>query len=67
MKINLNEMELLNVLELIRKEYMDSKAYYEENQAEEDRIGITSPAAWRELYNNLITESDTKLLDKINK
>lgn len=58
--IKFNEMEIIKILEAIRSELIFSKRYYKENESEEDRIGVTSPQEWSEIYNNILKQSQEK-------
>ncbi|WP_261827501.1 hypothetical protein [Inconstantimicrobium mannanitabidum] len=60
MDIKFNEMEIIKILEAIRSELIFSKRYYKENESEEDRIGVTSPEEWAEIYNNILKQSQEK-------
>lgn len=57
MDIKLDELEIIKILESIRSELIFSKRYYKENESEEERIGVTSPEEWSELYNNVLEQS----------
>lgn len=57
MRFELKEMDTLRIIEAIRSELIFSKRYYDENQREEDRAGVTSPDEWKELYNKILLQS----------
>lgn len=57
MNINLEESQILNVLTAIRSEFINSKVYYNDNTKEENRIGITSPEEWKEIYNAILKQA----------
>lgn len=57
MKIQLNEEQILNILKVIRSERSEAKTYYMEHTTEEERIGITSPEEWKEIYNTILNQA----------
>ncbi|SHI93199.1 hypothetical protein SAMN02745163_01047 [Clostridium cavendishii DSM 21758] len=57
MKIELNNEETLNILHALRSEFMSVKLYFEENQNEQERIGVTTPEEIRDTYNTILKQT----------
>ena len=69
MKLELDDMKVLTILEALRSEYVTVKDYYEEFQDEEQRIGVTSPEEIEQTYNDILAQAQEQgeltSLDKI--
>ncbi len=57
MNIKLEETQILNILTAIRSELINSKIYYENYTNEENRIGVTSPEEWTQIYNSILNQA----------
>ena len=57
MNIKLEETQILNILTAIRSELINSKIYYENYTNEENRIGVTSPEEWTQIYNSILDQA----------
>lgn len=56
MYLKFDEIEIFSLLGAIRDARRSAIFYYEDYKDKEDRIGITSPEEWEELYNSIIKQ-----------
>jgi len=57
MKLELNDMKVITILEALRSEHITAKSFYEEFQDEEQRIGVTSPEEIEKTYNDILAQA----------
>lgn len=57
MKVELNSIELLNLLDCLLSKYVDFKPYYDEHCDEEDFEGVVLPEEIATLYNKILTQA----------
>lgn len=57
MKLELDDMKVITILEALRSEYITAKDYYEEFKTEEQRIGVTSPEEIEQIYNDILSQA----------
>ena len=57
MKLELDDIKVITILESLRSEYITAKDYYEEFKDEEQRIGVTSPEEIEQTYNGILAQA----------
>lgn len=57
MKLELDDIKIVTILEALRSEHITAKDYYEEFQKEEQRIGVTSPEEIEQTYNEILSQA----------